>query len=927
MIASDYILDDKLPLVLDFKALKEEGLAFIQEHSGYEWTNLNPSDPGITILDQLCYAFTELGFCVDFPMQDILTDAKGEMHVQNQFYLPEHILTTSPVTGQDYIKYIVNGIPEVGNAIIRPIDGGSMAINGLYQVYVKVSSVAMETQKSQGICRSVFLLLNDARNLGEFFLWPRILTPKTYDVYGSLVIEEGFDSNVVLAGIKNAINNYIFPDLEQTGYDELLEAGMSSDQIFNGPLLQRGWIPKAGKQQKKDVVRAFEIKEVIGQVPGVSSATDIYFRRKKKKRKKGKEKYTITAGENELLVLDPLPLDPTNGFLQPKGATASHEMVRTNMVQGISKINQAHGQLNKVEAMKLAPAPPKGKYRDITSYYSIQNTFPEVYAVGTGSVRADASEFEVARSRQLKGYLTLFDQVLANQFAQLANIGSLFSFKNPMTGTPADLQKFYDSKNPFERQNIEDTPDLREWYDSEANAYKLDNLEYPVPYLYFVPTYFYQSLADTVPNIKPLLKNNNTFGFGYLLETTKEQQERAWKKYRNDPYNSYMWGLMSFIEEEETNLERRNNMLDHLLARQGESPVVLNAIISESNLTGELIKDRIVIKSLLLQNMAIVSYNRTRAYNFLGASFLKSRRKRKNEEDKLHFPPVTEKIRQQFLQGNQGDFIFNSPGIDKEYRVSGLDMINYSCLELKLNLLFALNQYYKNYLSVNNNPHALWMIMKRKGLLLIEMGLLLQSAYLEVRIVERSEPFKVFRSTKKMGYEEIGKLKKVLEKGNPETTSEVLGMVETDLHDWPENEFCLTSNERYLWAIRVSWGKEVSISIDDPILDNTALLIFPKFIFETTTNKLKGDNALQEFRKRLHCFLESELSLQLKARPFFVDEKDLEDLIKAYIPWHDNLIFNPDRNKKTKELFVPDLKKSARNLLKRVSKLKTDNND
>ena len=68
-----HIEDSKLPIELDYKALKEEGMAYIQKHSGNQWTNLNPSDPGITILNQLCYAFTELGYCANFPIKDILT--------------------------------------------------------------------------------------------------------------------------------------------------------------------------------------------------------------------------------------------------------------------------------------------------------------------------------------------------------------------------------------------------------------------------------------------------------------------------------------------------------------------------------------------------------------------------------------------------------------------------------------------------------------------------------------------------------------------------------------------------------------------------------------------------------------------------------------------------------------------------------------
>jgi hypothetical protein len=47
---------------LDFNKLREEGVKVIQELSGEIWTDFNLHDPGITTLEVLCYALTELGY-------------------------------------------------------------------------------------------------------------------------------------------------------------------------------------------------------------------------------------------------------------------------------------------------------------------------------------------------------------------------------------------------------------------------------------------------------------------------------------------------------------------------------------------------------------------------------------------------------------------------------------------------------------------------------------------------------------------------------------------------------------------------------------------------------------------------------------------------------------------------------------------------
>ena len=44
-----------------------------------------------------------------------------------------------------------------------------------------------------------------------------------------------------------------------------------------------------------------------------------------------------------------------------------------------------------------------------------------------------------------------------------------------------------------------------------------------------------------------------------------------------------MWGLKNFIEDDEVSLSRRNEMLNHLLARHGESPIMIDAIISKKD--------------------------------------------------------------------------------------------------------------------------------------------------------------------------------------------------------------------------------------------------------------------------------------------------------------------------------------------------------
>lgn len=690
MSVKHVIIDHPLPLSQDYRALKADALAFIQLHSGHEWSNLNNVDPGVTILEQVCYALTELGYCNEFPVADILTDRNGELEVKNQFYRPEEILTTAPVTINDYRKCLIDGINGVANALLVAIPATVAYANGAYQVYLLPAAAIETVAEKAALCQAAFVFLNKWRNLGELFLPPLCLLEATHTLAGRIEINDETQLNRILNQLQERIQEAIFPQVKPLGYDVLEGYGMKADEIFNGPLLQHGWIPTTALGTKKDQLQLIELQQLMLSVAGVEQVSGLMFDQQPLIQE-------IQATTAYLLTID-WAVSLNNGLeIYCKG----RKLVAAPHLRSLSaqRVPTADRAFVFGTAPNVRTQLPRGKFRDINSYYSIQNTFPELYAVGEDA-RVDAvSEFEVAQSRQLKGYLTLFDQVLANQFAQLANLGNLFSFTNARSGTPSDEAHFYNIKSRLEKVQS----------------------EYPVPYLAFSPTYFYQSLYQ-VPNIRPLLKDNDIYGFSMVRESEKELEHHSWLAYQNDPYNAYMKGLMEIMEDDLTNLLRRNEMLDHLLARHGESPLLINTLLNGSSYAGESLKDQVIFKSLYLQNLGLLSYFRQKAYNYIGA---------KKVADHLSDVPLH--FDRQIMSGYTNDFIFNSAKVDRMEKLMAIDFVNYAALELKMSLLLGLRALYRDFIANHFDrveraidlKLAMWMIMERKGLLLIETGLLL----------------------------------------------------------------------------------------------------------------------------------------------------------------------------------------------------------
>jgi hypothetical protein len=107
--------DPRLGSDQDYAFLREAGRNYIEELGSKLWTDYNEHDPGITILEALCYAITELGYRTDFPMQDLLTGPDGKIASSQTLYTAKNILTQSPLTIDDYRKLLID-IVGVHNA-------------------------------------------------------------------------------------------------------------------------------------------------------------------------------------------------------------------------------------------------------------------------------------------------------------------------------------------------------------------------------------------------------------------------------------------------------------------------------------------------------------------------------------------------------------------------------------------------------------------------------------------------------------------------------------------------------------------------------------------------------------------------------------------------------------------------------------------
>lgn len=97
----------------DFYRLRRDGIGFIEKMASRLWTDYNTHDPGITILETLCYAITDLAYRIRWDIADILTpeDAPADPaqpYPNQAFFTARHILTINPLTPDDFRRLLID---------------------------------------------------------------------------------------------------------------------------------------------------------------------------------------------------------------------------------------------------------------------------------------------------------------------------------------------------------------------------------------------------------------------------------------------------------------------------------------------------------------------------------------------------------------------------------------------------------------------------------------------------------------------------------------------------------------------------------------------------------------------------------------------------------------------------------------------------
>ncbi len=436
---------------LDHRALFALGVEEVRRTAHRTWTDHNVHDPGITTLELLAYALTDLAYRAGFPIQDLLASPTGNAErMAERFPTPRRLLTTRPFTVEDYRKVVID-LPGVKNAWVLPasltyhadtLRGVLLAappadplgvvpvqIRGLYRVLVEFMD-DVPSREHPAILDAARRVLHANRGLCEDFVHFTSVNTQCFVLCGEVELEPGAPVEETHAEILFRVQEYLSPPVGQYSLDEMrARTGpggepYTTEEIFDGPALQHGFIDDVELEGAglRTELRLSDVMSVVMDVRGVRNVRDLVITPLRRPPPDSKWVIPVRAGRKP--VLD----RPSSRLVFYKRGMP--------FVADAARAESRYLELATRAAARVEGSPamdypvPLGRFRDPGAYYSFQNHFPAIYGLseeGVVGVAPDERGRREVLAQQLKAYLLFFDQVLAGASAQLGRLGELFS--------------------------------------------------------------------------------------------------------------------------------------------------------------------------------------------------------------------------------------------------------------------------------------------------------------------------------------------------------------------------------------------------------------------------------------------------------------------------------------------------------------------
>lgn len=524
---------------------------------------------------------------------------------------------------------------------------------GLYKITLDLDDDIgpAEDKEKEAAVRLAKATLHANRELCHDYYKMEVLDTEEICICIDLELEESANEKMVLAEALFRIQDFLTPTVRFYSLREMMAKGYRMDEVYNGPLLKNGFIDDKELElhgQKPDIrIKRYDLFNVLapkanGGIPNIQGLKSVNSIEVKRVGAATWGPWDKGAWKTDNPALEGVSnfkyrINPSQSQFRIKKAVAGDTNPTTYALK-FSIFKEEYERLLLERTCKYCmpqstQSPPAlGKVRtDISRYDSIQHDFPGVYHLGDHHWPDDAPAQKIGPMRQLQAYLLFFDQILAAYLQRLGDMSKLLAVEQdpslpsyilPTLFEVPGMQKLLETKARFRVQR-EDWAKLglilEEARPKDTDPAKDNILRETLSKK--IAAMRDASVSNQNTTMPKLRQNINAFATQDQLTLI---ENHFWKKFVDDGYNNFRNALKDIAESVFQRQNRRNIMLDHLLARFGErfADFVVSLIGAdlnpEDNPGWDDFDEYLQAKSTYLKELPGLGANRGRGYNYRG---------------------------------------------------------------------------------------------------------------------------------------------------------------------------------------------------------------------------------------------------------------------------------------------------------------------
>ncbi|MGV3604186.1 MAG: hypothetical protein ACO1N1_23390 [Dyadobacter fermentans] len=313
--------------------------------------------------------------------------------------------------------------------------------------------------------------LHKHRNLTEDFCRIGEVATEDFAFCADIDLRPDADMEQIEAQILFTIEQYLNPPIRFYSLKELLDAGIPTEEIFNGPAMRHGFIKDAELEASalKREIRTSDIINLLMDIEGITAVRNFLITRYDARGLAVMPSqawiYPVTAQHQPRLYIE------RSQFLYFKNELPFQPANDDEVWATLQQLRSAQEQVKLTTQDNDLPI-PTGTARAFNDYFPVQYSFPLTYGIGFEGLPENATPLRKAQAKQLKAYLMFFEQLLVNYLAQLHHTEQLFSIRETAQVTTyfseyidnqdiANIEDLYfPDYNPANLQSLTESPSL-----------------------------------------------------------------------------------------------------------------------------------------------------------------------------------------------------------------------------------------------------------------------------------------------------------------------------------------------------------------------------------------------------------------------------------------------------------------------------------